>query len=111
MVLPIESYDLKGTTNISVKKDDADILNESEFVKTLTDALHKKRFTMSAKGKTIGHLGALKAPLTLDKDVEMDGKLLQYTSELIVNDARARQFPRLLRQLGQIAYSQGGGRV
>lgn len=76
--MPIDSYDLEGTTNISVTKNDADILSESEFIKTLTDAVYQKRFTMAAKGKTTGHLGALKTPLSLDKDVELDGKPLWY---------------------------------
>ncbi|GLI81809.1 hypothetical protein PoHVEF18_010200 [Penicillium ochrochloron] len=41
---------------------------------------------MSAKGSTVGHLGALKAPLTLDKDIELDG--LDKLSGFSINSAR-----------------------
>lgn len=58
---------------MTVTKNNTDILNEDQFIKTLTQAVYNKRFTMSAKGSTIGHLGALKTTLTLDKDVELDG--------------------------------------
>ncbi|KAL2813886.1 hypothetical protein BJX63DRAFT_442762 [Aspergillus granulosus] len=71
--VPVPTYSVKGKTNISVTSDDTPILDEDEFVKTLSKAVYSKRFTMSAIGKTTGHLGALKAGLTLDKDVEING--------------------------------------
>jgi hypothetical protein len=73
LTVSLPTYSLKGDTDMTVTKNNTDILNEDEFIKTLTQAVYNKRFTMSAKGSTVGHLGALKTPLTLDKDVELDG--------------------------------------
>lgn len=63
---------------MTVTKNNTDILNEDQFIKTLTQAVYNKKFKMSAKGSTVGHLGALKAPLTLDKDIELDGMSVLY---------------------------------
>ncbi|KAI9375124.1 hypothetical protein BJX61DRAFT_550178 [Aspergillus egyptiacus] len=71
--VPVPEYTVKGKTNISVTSPDNAILDEDEFVKTLSKAVYSKRFTMSAMGRTTAHLGALKAKITLDKDVELDG--------------------------------------
>ncbi|KAJ5601227.1 hypothetical protein N7510_010761 [Penicillium lagena] len=74
LLVALPAYNLKGGTNMmSVTRHNTDILNEPQFVKTLTTAVYEKRFVMSAKGSTVGHLGALKAPLTLDKNVELNG--------------------------------------
>lgn len=74
----LPSYNLKGTTNMTVTKNDTEILNEDQFIMTLTQAVYNKKFTMSAKGSTVGHLGALKARLTLDKDIELDGMFVPH---------------------------------
>ncbi|RJE20820.1 hypothetical protein PHISCL_06839 [Aspergillus sclerotialis] len=73
LAVPVPAYDLKGTTQIEVTRNDTNILNQQEFVQTLTDAVYNKRFIMSAKGKTLGHLGALKTPLKLNKDLDLAG--------------------------------------
>lgn len=73
LTVSLPAYSLKGDRDMTVSKNNTDILNEDQFIKTLTQAVYNKRFTMSAKGSTVGHLGALKTPLTLDKDVELDG--------------------------------------
>jgi hypothetical protein len=78
LVVNLPSYSLKGNTNMTVTQDNTDILNEDQFIKTLTQAVYSKRFTMSAKGSTVGHLGALNAPLTIDKDIELDGTIIFY---------------------------------
>ncbi|KAJ5688519.1 hypothetical protein N7462_002911 [Penicillium macrosclerotiorum] len=65
LVVALPAYSLKGNTNMSVTRNNTDILNQSEFMKVLTDAVYNKKFVMSAKGSTVGHLGALKTPLTL----------------------------------------------
>lgn len=75
LAVPLPPYDLKGTTEIKVTRNDTDILNQRDFVRTLSDAVYNKRFIMSAKGKTVGHLGALKAPLKLNKDLDLAGML------------------------------------
>ncbi|RDW61738.1 DUF3712 domain-containing protein [Aspergillus mulundensis] len=73
LTVPVPEYKIKGKTNITLTSDDTPVLDEDEFVRTLTKAVYSKRFTMSAIGKTTGHLGAIKAGITLDKDVELDG--------------------------------------
>lgn len=86
LVVSLPSYSLKGDTDMTVTENNTDILNEDQFIKTLTQAVYNKRFTMSAKGSTVGHLGALKAHLTLDKDIELDGASILY---LETNEKRA----------------------
>ncbi|KAJ5542745.1 hypothetical protein N7461_008748 [Penicillium sp. DV-2018c] len=69
----LPAYSLKGNTKLDVTKNDTKILDVDEFIKTLEDAVYNERFIMSAKGSTIGHLGALNTPLTLDKDIKLNG--------------------------------------
>lgn len=73
LVAPLPEYKVKGETDIIVTRNATKILNQTEFTNTLQTAVQQKRFVLSAKGSTIGHLGALKTPLTLKKDVELDG--------------------------------------
>ncbi|KAL4864998.1 hypothetical protein BDV12DRAFT_211282 [Aspergillus spectabilis] len=69
----VPSYTIKGKTNLTVTSEDTPVLDQDEWVKSLTKAVYSKRFTLSAIGKTTGHLGAIKAGITLNKDVELDG--------------------------------------
>ncbi|KAJ5086195.1 hypothetical protein N7532_010966 [Penicillium argentinense] len=69
----LPTYSLKGKTDMIITRNDTRILNQGQFVETLTRAVYNEKFTLSAKGSTVGHLGALKAPLTLNKDVELNG--------------------------------------
>ncbi|KAJ5718842.1 uncharacterized protein N7483_009924 [Penicillium malachiteum] len=73
ITVKLPSYSLKGHTAMTIEQHNTLILNESQFLDTLTDAVYQERFTMSAKGSTVGHLGALNAPLTLNKDIELNG--------------------------------------
>ncbi|CAL5872809.1 uncharacterized protein PFLUO_LOCUS7078 [Penicillium psychrofluorescens] len=74
LLVALPAYNLKGGTNMmSVTRRNTEILNESQFVKLLTTAVYGKSFVMSAKGSTVGHLGALKTSLTLDKNIELNG--------------------------------------
>lgn len=73
LTVQVPEYKIKGKTNLTVTSENTPVLNEDEFVKSLTKAVYSKRFTLSALGKTTGHLGSIKAGLTLDKDVELDG--------------------------------------
>lgn len=75
LTVALPAYNLKGQTDMTVTKNNSKILNQVQFIDTLTKAVYNKRFTLSAKGSTVGHLGALKAPLTLDKDIELNGRL------------------------------------
>ncbi|KAJ5106106.1 hypothetical protein N7456_002781 [Penicillium angulare] len=69
----LPSYSLHGTTHMKITQNNTSILNEAEFVQTLSEAVFNEKFTLSAKGSTLGHLGALKAHITLDKDIKLDG--------------------------------------
>ncbi|KAH8425140.1 DUF3712 domain-containing protein [Aspergillus melleus] len=79
-------YNLKGHTKMEVTQHDTIVENEDEWVEALTQAVYSKRFKLSAKGSTTAHLGALKADLTLDKDVELDG--LDQLSGFSIDSAR-----------------------
>ncbi|KAB8217296.1 hypothetical protein BDV33DRAFT_232910 [Aspergillus novoparasiticus] len=71
--IALQGYNLKGTTKMSVSSNNTAVLDREQFVEALTKAVYSKQFKLSAKGSTTGHLGALKAPVTLDKDVELAG--------------------------------------
>jgi hypothetical protein len=73
LTVDMPAYSLKGKTNLDITKNDTKILDQEEFMHTLEKAVYNERFTMSAKGSTNGHLGALKVPLAFDKDIELDG--------------------------------------
>ncbi|CAG7953402.1 unnamed protein product [Penicillium nalgiovense] len=73
LTVDMPAYSLKGKTNLDITKNGTKILDQEEFMHTLEKAVYNERFTMSAKGSTNGHLGALKVPLTFDKDIELDG--------------------------------------
>jgi hypothetical protein len=75
LTVPVPSYKIKGKTNLTVTSENTPVLDQDEWVKSLTKAVYSKRFTLSAIGKTTGHLGAIKAGITLNKDVELDGML------------------------------------
>lgn len=68
-------YTIKGFKKMVQTNKDDDILNEEEIIRTLSNAIHSKKFTLSCKGRIMAHLSALKAHLTLEKDIEMDGKI------------------------------------
>ncbi|GAB1213325.1 hypothetical protein ATERTT37_002474 [Aspergillus terreus] len=64
---------LKGKSHLTISNQTVEVLDEEELTKFLSKAVYSKNFTMSAYGKTTAHLGKLKVPLTLDKDVELAG--------------------------------------
>lgn len=78
LIVPLSSYNLKGTTSISVTRNNSHIYDKQQLIIALTRAVYQERFTLSAKGATVGHLGALDAPLKLNKDVELDGMSTWY---------------------------------
>lgn len=79
--VPLSAYDLKGTTSITVTQNNSRILDEQQLITALGRAVYQERFTLSAKGSTVGHLGALKAPLELNKDVDLNGMLTSIPME------------------------------
>ncbi|KAJ5934088.1 hypothetical protein N7466_003635 [Penicillium verhagenii] len=73
LTVGLPSYSLKGHTDMIITHNNTFILNQAQFVETLSQAVYNERFTMSAKGKTVGHLGVIKAPVTLNKNIELAG--------------------------------------
>ncbi|PCH06625.1 Protein of unknown function DUF3712 [Penicillium occitanis (nom. inval.)] len=71
VALPEETFE--GKANISITNQTVTLLDRGQFIDFLTVAVYEKTFKMSAKGTTTAHLGALRAKLTLDKDVELNG--------------------------------------
>ncbi|KAJ5278581.1 hypothetical protein N7478_003953 [Penicillium angulare] len=61
---------------MNISQNNTSILNEADFVQTLSEAVYNEKFTLSAKGSTLGHLGALKAHINLDKNIELDAQLV-----------------------------------
>jgi hypothetical protein len=74
-IAALSTFSLKGGTNmINLTQRDNKILSQHQFVKILATAVYQERFVISVKGSTVGHIGALKASLALDKDVELTGR-------------------------------------
>jgi hypothetical protein len=71
--VPLRHYSLKGVTNITITNQTTKVQDQDQFIIFLAKAVYSKTFVLSAKGSTIAHLGALKAPVTLDKDIELSG--------------------------------------
>lgn len=74
MKVDLPEYHLKGTTDISITNQTARILDQTQFKSFLADAVYSKQFTLSAGGATVAFLGALKAPIKLNKNVDLNGK-------------------------------------
>jgi hypothetical protein len=67
----LPGYTIKGYTPITVKDNIATITNETELVAFLNNVFGGKTATLSAKGSTTAHLGAIKAHVELDKTIEI----------------------------------------
>lgn len=72
--MPLGPITLKGKSDISITNQTTQIRDMDQFTQFLSNAVYSKRFILSAYGKTTAHLGKIKVPLTLDKDVELDGR-------------------------------------
>lgn len=71
----LPAFHLKGKSEITITNQTTKILDMEQFTEFLSVAVYSKSFTLSAYGKTTAHLGALHAPLTLDKDVTLNGMI------------------------------------
>ena len=80
----LPEYHLKGNTKVEVVNDTAQILNQTQFENFLSYAVNSKEFTMQAEGATAAYLGILKAPIKLNKKVQMAGEL-KLISETYIN--------------------------
>ncbi|KAF9889386.1 hypothetical protein FE257_007496 [Aspergillus nanangensis] len=70
---PLGPLTLKGKSDLSITNQTTQIEDQDQFTAFLAKAVYSKKFKLSAYGKTTAHLGKLKVPLTLDKDIELDG--------------------------------------
>lgn len=75
----LPSYHLKGTTTLTITNQTATILDKPQFMEFLGDAVNAEHFKISAYGTTTAYLGKLKANIKLNKDVDMTGKLFQFS--------------------------------
>ena len=70
----LPEYDLKGNSTISIEGQEVTILDVDEFTEFLAAAVYQETFLLATKGSTTAHLGALKADITLDRQIEQPGK-------------------------------------
>lgn len=89
-IIPYVNFDfaetwVKGNTTIEIVNQKVTIANRDEFKEFLKTAVESKTFKLAARGETTAHLGALKAKVTLDKEVEMEG--LQKLDGFRINSA------------------------
>ena len=70
----LPEYHLRGETKINITGQTVDILDQHYFEEFMKSAVDNKEFTLSASGATTAYLGALKAPIKLNKDVKLPGK-------------------------------------
>ena len=68
-----EQY-VKGNTTIEIVNQTVEIADKEQFVEFLRSAVVNEKFTLAARGETTAHLGALKAKVKLDKEIELNGK-------------------------------------
>lgn len=73
VIVPLGPIHLKGNSAVDVSQQTTRILDEDQFTKFLSNAVYSKEFTLSAYGQTTAHLGKLKVPLKLDKDIKLSG--------------------------------------
>ncbi|KAJ5833479.1 hypothetical protein N7474_001790 [Penicillium riverlandense] len=86
VIVPLGPIRLKGNSAVDVSQQTTRILDEDQFTKFLSEAVYSKEFTLSAYGRTTAHLGKLKIPLKLDKDIKLNG--LDKLSGFAINSAR-----------------------
>ncbi|KAH8881400.1 hypothetical protein GQ53DRAFT_588238, partial [Thozetella sp. PMI_491] len=61
-----------GDTPINIDEEVVGITNETELIGFLNDVFASRTTTLSARGNTTAHLGALNAHVTLDKSIEIN---------------------------------------
>lgn len=71
--LQLPKYKLHGNATIKLEPQRAQILNQQLWLAFLKEYVYREKLKLAVKGKTTGRFGALKASLTLDKDVRLKG--------------------------------------
>ncbi|GMF77380.1 unnamed protein product [Aspergillus oryzae] len=74
VTVPLEGLRLKGKSDITITNQTTKIQDQDQFTTFLSNAVYSERFKLSAYGKATAHLGKIKVPLKLDKDIELNGK-------------------------------------
>lgn len=65
---------LKGNASIIVEPQRTRIVDQGQWFKFLNETLYAEALTIAARGKTTGHFGAIKAKLTVDKNIRIKGE-------------------------------------
>ncbi|RMZ38050.1 hypothetical protein CA14_005074 [Aspergillus flavus] len=73
VTVPLEGLRLKGKSDITITNQTTKIQDQDQFTTILSNAVYSERFKLSAYGKATAHLGKIKVPLKLDKDIELNG--------------------------------------
>ncbi|KAJ5087917.1 hypothetical protein N7456_011533, partial [Penicillium angulare] len=73
VIVSLNDTHLKGNSELKISGQTTEVLDEIQFTDFLANAVYSETFTLSAYGKTTAHLGKLKVPLKLDKDVQLKG--------------------------------------
>ncbi|KAF7627403.1 hypothetical protein AFLA_002784 [Aspergillus flavus NRRL3357] len=73
VTVPLEGLRLKGKSDITITNQTTKIQDQDQFTTFLSNAVYSERFKLSAYGKATAHLGKIKVPLKLDKDIELNG--------------------------------------
>lgn len=71
--LELPETKLHGNASIILEPQRAKIVSQTQWLAFLNNSVYSQQLTLAAKGKTTGHFGKIKAPLTLDKNVQING--------------------------------------
>lgn len=71
--LQLPAQKLHGNSTFYIASQRANIVSSTQWLSFLNDSLYNEDLTLSAKGETTAHFGALKAKLKLDKNVKIKG--------------------------------------
>jgi Protein of unknown function (DUF3712) len=87
----LPEYHLRGNTKINITRQTVEILDQNRFEEFMESAVSSKQFGLSASGSTTAYLGALKAPIKLNKDVKLTGKrLMLIQNQFSLNNTNKR---------------------
>jgi hypothetical protein len=64
---------LKGNATVTVTNQTATILDKTQFIDFLANAVYSEEFTLAARGETDAYLGKLKAHIHLNKAIKLKG--------------------------------------
>lgn len=71
--VPVPAQTIRGQTEIDIERTIASVKNHTELVKWLTKAVHQKTTNVNFRAKTTAHIGAIKAPIKINKTTSLHG--------------------------------------